>query len=439
MSGGGGSSSDGGGGNDMQVSGAEAAYSQEKGISTAADTKISNTSFSRRDEAKDNRIDFATDDGNLNIVNIGYGENQVDPGFAKARLGADTSTQAIAVGGMEGGRVDSYTAEEIEKGVTSDGKVINEVNYVNKDITRPGIRDGQSALSYDIEKGFIQKKMGKDGVVKDKEGNTVYKQGDNIRNPYTGDIVYDKNLKQHIIENFTNSTNLQKATSIGSLVGVLPEATGAALSLIQIANRQAKEYAMKKSSWMGSNINEPSWKVGLLEYEKSGGNSGGGSEPPSELSQGLVGGDRILRIANGEEPGYRAQDAQPFGLSKEEAYRQGKITRDQFDADPVLDRTILQGPIELNRTDEQNEMNDMSSIAPYLVRPGINPPPGSPAADWFAIASKNNQFAFQAKYNSAKKRQAKILNNKSNVGLLAVNRTPYYNFLYENKLDKGIL
>ena len=38
MSGGGGSSSDGGGGNDMQVSGAEAAYSTEKGISTHADT-----------------------------------------------------------------------------------------------------------------------------------------------------------------------------------------------------------------------------------------------------------------------------------------------------------------------------------------------------------------------------------------------------------------
>ena len=41
MSGGGGSSSDSGGGNDMQVSGAEAFYSSEPGISTAADTRIS--------------------------------------------------------------------------------------------------------------------------------------------------------------------------------------------------------------------------------------------------------------------------------------------------------------------------------------------------------------------------------------------------------------
>ena len=46
--------------------------------------------------------------------------------------------------------------------------------------------------------------------------------------------------------------------------------------------------------------------------------------------------DRIQRISTGEEPGYRAQDSQPFGLSKEEAYRQGKITVDQRDADPVL-------------------------------------------------------------------------------------------------------
>ena len=45
MSGGGGSGSDGGGG-DMQVSGAEAAYSTEKGITTHADTQISDRSFS---------------------------------------------------------------------------------------------------------------------------------------------------------------------------------------------------------------------------------------------------------------------------------------------------------------------------------------------------------------------------------------------------------
>jgi hypothetical protein len=43
MSGGGGSSSDGGGGNDMQVSGMEAAYSNEAGISTHAESKTGST------------------------------------------------------------------------------------------------------------------------------------------------------------------------------------------------------------------------------------------------------------------------------------------------------------------------------------------------------------------------------------------------------------
>lgn len=43
MSGGGGSSSDGGGGNDMQVSGMEAAYSNEPGISTHAESKTGST------------------------------------------------------------------------------------------------------------------------------------------------------------------------------------------------------------------------------------------------------------------------------------------------------------------------------------------------------------------------------------------------------------
>ena len=43
MSGGGGSSSDGGGGNDMQVSGMEAALSNEKGISTHAESKTGST------------------------------------------------------------------------------------------------------------------------------------------------------------------------------------------------------------------------------------------------------------------------------------------------------------------------------------------------------------------------------------------------------------
>ena len=82
MSGGGGSGSD-GGGNDMQVSGAEAAYSKEKGISTHSDTQISDRSFSP---------------GGGDGPSYGYGDGKVDPGFQKANTSprADTSTVGIA-------------------------------------------------------------------------------------------------------------------------------------------------------------------------------------------------------------------------------------------------------------------------------------------------------------------------------------------------------
>jgi hypothetical protein len=55
--------------------------------------------------------------------------------------------------------------------------------------------------------------------------------------------------------------------------------------------------------------------------------------------------DRIQRIGSGIEPGYRPQDAQPYGLSKEEAYRQGKITKDQYEStDVAIDRSIQESP-----------------------------------------------------------------------------------------------
>ena len=72
MSGGGGSSSDGGGGNDMQVSGMEAAYSNEAGISTNAESKTGSTA----------------------------GYNGSDAGWAANDNTPDTSTVGIAGGNV---------------------------------------------------------------------------------------------------------------------------------------------------------------------------------------------------------------------------------------------------------------------------------------------------------------------------------------------------
>ena len=98
MSGGGGSGSDGGG--DMQVSGAEAAYSTEKGISTHADTRVSRSSFSP-----------------------GGGDGPQDRGGVHdtgPQLGPDTSTVGIAA--------PSYSSSEVEKGYTNTGEKLHNVN-----------------------------------------------------------------------------------------------------------------------------------------------------------------------------------------------------------------------------------------------------------------------------------------------------------------------
>jgi hypothetical protein len=124
MSGGGGSSSDGGGGNDMQVSGMEAAMSNEKGISTAADTRVQHDSFTRGSD---------THGGNQNDNTPVYQSNYANQDLETqqemdAQLGADTSTVGIAAPDT------NYSQSEIEKGYTDDGQILSNVNgkYMTK-------------------------------------------------------------------------------------------------------------------------------------------------------------------------------------------------------------------------------------------------------------------------------------------------------------------
>jgi hypothetical protein len=112
MSGGGGSGSD--GGNDMQVSGAEAAYSSEKGISTHADTRTSTTSYSGGGgEGNNTRPNPHTDSGTSKT---------------SRSLGPDTSTVGIAAPDT------NYSDSEIEKGYTDEGEKLANVNgtYMTK-------------------------------------------------------------------------------------------------------------------------------------------------------------------------------------------------------------------------------------------------------------------------------------------------------------------
>ena len=156
MSGGGGSSSD--GGNDMQVSGAEAAYSTEKGISTHSDTQVSDKSFSQG--------------GNNDGPSYGYGDGKVDPGFQKANTSprADTSTVGIAAPDT------NYSNSEIEKGYTDEGQILSNVNG----------------------KYMTKQQMYNTGIVQTDPNTGQEVMGRNTINPNTGELEKaDKSFSEH--------------------------------------------------------------------------------------------------------------------------------------------------------------------------------------------------------------------------------------------------
>jgi len=132
MSGGGGSGSD--GGNDMQVSGAEAAYSSEKGISTHADTRTSTTSYSGGGgEGNNTRPNPHTESGTSKT---------------SRSLGPDTSTVGIAAPDT------NYSDSEIEKGYTDEGEKLANVNgtYMTKQqMYNTGIIEKDSETGQDVQ------------------------------------------------------------------------------------------------------------------------------------------------------------------------------------------------------------------------------------------------------------------------------------------------
>ena len=313
MSGGGGSGSD-RGGNDMQVSGAEAAYSTEKGISTAADTRISSSSFSPGGGG----------DGGGNNTRP---NPHTDSGTSKAprSLGPDTSTVGIAA-------PDSYSDSEIEKGYTDDGQKLSNVN---------GVYMTKSEM---YNKGIVEK-----------DPNTGQEvMGRNRVNPVTGEL---ERADLSFAEHFANS----------------PVKFSPTLSFL---------YAS------GKNINEYFEKRGFKGYNEAG-----------------------LR-------GYKG-NAKDFYNDRSES---GLLTIDQ-------------------ERDSQI-MKDLAPEAPYIVS-GIEKPSSSPAANWYQSLGKTNtsgfSFSFANELAAAKAKQATILGNSSAVGQLAVNQSPFYNWLKDRSLNKGIL
>jgi len=86
---------------------------------------------------------------------------------------------------------------------------------------------------------------------------------------------------------------------------------------------------------------------------------------------------------------------------------------------------------------DRDAMNQLAPSAPF-IQTGTQQP-DSVAAKFFGNSANKFKFSFQNEYGKALARQKTLLNKPSAVGLLAVNQSPFYNWLKDNSLDKGIL
>ena len=85
----------------------------------------------------------------------------------------------------------------------------------------------------------------------------------------------------------------------------------------------------------------------------------------------------------------------------------------------------------------RDEVNTLAPMAPYAVQ-GTTPLP-SVAQKYFDQLPQGSGLSFQAAYDAAKTKVNQTLGNPSAMGLLAVNESPFYDFLKIRGLDRRIL
>ena len=317
MSGGGGGSGN-DGSNDMQVSGAEAAYSNEKGISTHADTRTSTTSYSGGGgEGNNTRNNPHTDSGTSKT---------------SRSLGPDRSTIGIAA-------PEPYSQSEIEKGYTDDGQKLSNVNVTM----------------------MTKSEMFNKGIVETDPNTGEEVMGRNTINPNTGELERtDLTFSEHW-------NNAPAALKFSPTMRFL--------------------YAS------GKNIGEWSTTTGFQGYNEAG-------------LRGKLGNATTTGDSDGSNSGPNSSNF--LGVSSD---------------------------------GERDRMNTIAPEAPYIVS-GIAAPSSSPAANWYAnlgTTSTNNSNNIGLQYANAKQAIAKTLTNNGALGMLAVNDSPYYDWLKTKNLDKGIL
>ena len=110
----------------------------------------------------------------------------------------------------------------------------------------------------------------------------------------------------------------------------------------------------------------------------------------------------------------------------------GKVIREGSSSD--RGNTLLTG---VQSQSDRDAMNELAPDAPFITTGTTKP--DSVAAKFFGNTANKFKFSFENEYAAAKARQKTLLGSPSSVGLLAVNQSPFYNWLKDKSLDKGIL
>ena len=372
-SGGGGSGNGNDGSNDMQVSGIEAAFSTEKGISTHAESKVGGNQGNINDEfgSGGNVYDNSPDTSNVGIASDKtdyFKDPNTPPGVSRA---FDYETEAYKGDvniddGYGGGKITSavYDAKTGKTNIEQTVGIIDTATYQTANLQAyldsPDVSDKDKvqtlnqlqALSNSNLKGSkLNKVKGaqttKDFVVEnlDIALNNLKSQTKNSK--YTSMIDETATTKAADLSNKPLDTVIKSGGIIGT-------------AFSQLTDHYRNNKALKTLGYTGKVIRE-----------------GGGSNRNNELLTGV------------------------------------------------------------QSQDDRDAMNQLAPSAPF-IQTGTQQP-DSVAAKFFGNSANKFKFDFQSEYSKALANQKALLNKNSGVGLLAVNQSPFYDFLKKNNIDKGIL
>ena len=381
MSGGGGGSGN-DGSNDMEVSGMEAAVSTERGISNYSDTRTSSSSYNDRS-------------------NTGSGSRpnpHTDSGTSRAdlTLGPDRSTIGMASDAGE-----NFSVPQSPPGISQAFDYETEAYKGDANIDA-GYGPGKiTSAVYDAKTGKTKIEQTV-GII-----DTATYQTANLQAYLDSPDVSDKDKVQTLnqLQALSNSnlqgSKLNKVKGAQTTKDFVVENLDIALNNLKSQTKNSKYTSM---------IDETATTKAKDFADKP-------------LDTVIKSGGIIGSVFSSLTDHYRNNKAlKTLGYT-------GKVIKESSRGDDLLTGVQSQ--------EDRDAMNQLAPSAPYIA--SGTKAPDSVAAKFFGNSANKFKFDFQSEYSKALANQKALLNKNSGVGLLAVNQSPFYDFLKKNNIDKGIL